>query len=146
MNVNAKVKWESVFVFGAIIYALICIYFWTHQALRESSIAPTSSVKFNPTPTDWDKCLEGTAIPNLVDKTYLVMILNKCSVTMNDFSVSFKFYDSSDARVGWDAMSVSALQPSEKVKWKADLPLKTYPLTSDTVRIQIFSYIKVTTE
>jgi len=65
---------------------------------------------------------------------------------MNDFSVSFKFYDSTDARVGWDNMSVSSLQPSEKVKWKADLPLKGYPLTVDTARIQIFSYSKGTAE
>jgi hypothetical protein len=150
VKVNARVRWESILVLGVSLIALGLIYIWTHQppapppAPKVYVADPTPPVKI--TPVDWDKCLDGTATPNLADKTYSVLILNKCPVAMNDFSVSFKFYDSTDARVGWDAMSVSSLQPSEKVKWKADLPVKGYPLTVDTVRIQIFSYSKGTAE
>ena len=133
---------RRILVLGVSLIALGLLYIWTPPAPKAYVVEPPVKI----TPVDWDKCLDGTVTPNLADKTYSVLILNKCPVAMNDFSVSFKFYDSTDARVGWDNMSVSSLQPSEKVKWKADLPLKGYPLTVDTARIQIFSYSKGTAE
>ena len=139
-------KKQSFWFAGALVVALGLIYFWTHPTPSQPAIAtyvqaPQPTLPPKLTSTDWSKCLDGTATP---DKTgYTVLILNKCPVTMDPFFVRFKFYDASDARIGWDSEGVSSLEPSEKVKWKRDYPAETYPLTKDGVaRIQVFDYSK----
>jgi hypothetical protein len=154
-------KRESFWLIGAIAVALVAIYFWTHQSppqqtgisvrtLPDGTVIRAGYVDPPPAPktssTDWSKCLQGTATPDKDKKGFNVLIVNTCSVVMNPFSVRFKFYDESDARVGWYREEVSALQPNEKVRWWAEYPVKDYPQLEKfgVARIQVFDYDKGT--
>jgi len=116
----------------------------------EIKVAGTTAVVAQPTKTietPLSSCLSGTGTVESKDD-YSILIVNQCTTSTPTFDVSIKFFDKTDARIGWDYDRVSSLQPGEKVRWLKPFPKKEYPQLEKfgPTRIQVFEYTAVVKE
>lgn len=134
----------AVFTVLVIFSPMICARVWVSIHKPPTPIPAPEIVIDTTAPTEWQKCMDGSAKPYNADQ-FEVRLTNHCAIATPDFDAFFKFYDATDARIGSVTVSVNALEPRESVHFTEPYPFEEHPqlkLFGPPVRISVGEYTK----